>query len=526
MVSTVRASTSSGNAVRTRVLPVLVGTLGAALLTAFAFLARAGDPGANNWPVFWELRSSDNGVLFQVVQDVFAGRVLDWSFSPQVYVFPELPISALGYLIAGGDVYRYYLVVALLANALLFLALLLVVSVIYRTGTPWGRVGRAALAFTPLVALPLLGTSWLQSFHLAPTYYYGMYLAIIAGPATFFVRRRWTRVALASGFALTAASNPLLLVFCVPPLVLVLIVVAIRAGLRAVARPAALAGVIVAAALLLRFTLFAPLQGTSPFSYVDPEIFADRISVIFPYLEAVTTDPVARTIFVVGAVLAVVCLVGAIVAAVLLLAKRLPLEPRVLSVVYLGSLPIAGLAGTVVLLITHQLYLWPVIVAPMVFVLLAFPGRWMPAGLIGASTLLLVLTVVSGSLPNLAHTDRYFGFRNEETRCLDAALEPGAIGYATFSDARRLSLGSADGIRLIPLKSDLSVATWLTNRDYPRADAGTFFYINTAGDEPVFSVDALEGLFGEPDEVVECTGYSSLWIYSDDSTIASHFGVR
>ena len=109
---------------RTRVLPVLVGTLGAALLTAFAFLARAGDPGANNWPVFWELRSSDNGVLFQVVQDVFAGRVLDWSFSPQVYVFPELPISALGYLIAGGDVYRYYLVVAVLANALLFLALL------------------------------------------------------------------------------------------------------------------------------------------------------------------------------------------------------------------------------------------------------------------------------------------------------------------------------------------------------------------------------------------------------------------
>jgi hypothetical protein len=515
--------------VRTRVLPVLSGTLGAALLTAFAFLARAGDEGANNWPVFWELRSSDNGVLFQFMQDVFAGRPLDWSFSPQVYVFPELPISFLSFVLAGADVYRYYFVVAVIGNVLLFLALLLLVSVVFRADSTWRKVGRAALAFTPLVALPLLGTSWLQSFHLAPTYYYGMYLAIIAGPAIVLVRGRWRRGILAAALVLTAASNPLLLVFCFPPLVLVLLVLAIHNGVRSVRRPAIAAVTVIAVALVIRFTLFSSLQGASPFSYIDPELFAGRLRVLWPYLDAVTTDPVARTVFVAGAVLAVICFIGAVIASVLVLRGRVEREPRVLAVIYWGFLPVAGLAGTAVLMITHQLYLWPVIVAPMVFALLAIPGRWMPVGLIGAGALVLVLTIVSGAIPNLATTDRYFGFRNVETRCLDSTLETGAIGYATFSDSRRLSLGSADGIRLIPLKSDLSETTWLTNIDYPREDAGTFFYLNEAGDEPVMSHETIEALFGTPDAVIDCTDYSSIYLYENADSraaIAEHFGVR
>ena len=77
-----------------------------------------GDPGdAATWPIQWELRSSDNGPLFQFLQDVVAGRPLDWSFSPQVFVFPELPISAIAFLVAGGSIYTYYLLVAVLNNA-------------------------------------------------------------------------------------------------------------------------------------------------------------------------------------------------------------------------------------------------------------------------------------------------------------------------------------------------------------------------------------------------------------------------
>ena len=72
-------------------------------LTALVFLIRAGgDPAdAATWPITWELRSSDNGPLFQFMQDVVAGRALDWSFSPQVFVFPELPLSAVAFAVSG-----------------------------------------------------------------------------------------------------------------------------------------------------------------------------------------------------------------------------------------------------------------------------------------------------------------------------------------------------------------------------------------------------------------------------------------
>ena len=98
------------------------------------FLIRAGgDPAdAATWPITWELRSSDNGPLFQFLQDVVAGRPLDWSFSPQVFVFPELPISAIAFAVTGGSIYGYYLVVAMLNNALLFLVLVGLARVLFR----------------------------------------------------------------------------------------------------------------------------------------------------------------------------------------------------------------------------------------------------------------------------------------------------------------------------------------------------------------------------------------------------------
>ena len=89
----------------------------------------------------WELRSSDNGPLFQFLQDVVAGRPLDWSFSPQVFVFPELPISAIAFAVTGGSIYGYYLVVAMLNNALLFLVLVGAGA----GAVPGGALGRSVL---------------------------------------------------------------------------------------------------------------------------------------------------------------------------------------------------------------------------------------------------------------------------------------------------------------------------------------------------------------------------------------------
>src|ERR1700679_3766064 len=110
-----------------RLLWIALATLAIAAITAVIFLIRAGDPGASNWPIHFELRSSDNGVLFQCAQDVFPGRALDWSFSPQVFVSPEIPISLIAYLVAGGTIQASYLVIAAIHSSILFAALFAVI---------------------------------------------------------------------------------------------------------------------------------------------------------------------------------------------------------------------------------------------------------------------------------------------------------------------------------------------------------------------------------------------------------------
>ncbi|MGV8886220.1 MAG: hypothetical protein ACOH1T_11615 [Microbacteriaceae bacterium] len=534
MASTVTGSTSSGISTRPsrwlRGLAVLSAMLAAAALTAVIFLIRAGSEGVSNWPVGWELRSSDNGVLFQLLQDVAAGRTLDWSFSPQVYVFPELPVSALAYLLAGGNVYLYYLLVAAINNAVLFGAIVLVVRVLYRDSGLGSQLLRASVAFTPLVVLPLVGTSWLLQYHLAPTYYFGMYVMLIAAPALFLVRTRAARIGMGIAMALTAASNPLSLVFAFPAFVCVLIVHGMRHGMRSMARPAMLAGGVLAASLIVRVVAFAPLQGTSPLSYIDVEVFSQRLDSFGAYMDYVWTDAASRTVVILGCAAAVLCLIGAALGATLYLRDRTKNADRMLALTWFGLVPLSGLAGTVLLLITHYLYLWPTLVLPLVLLLLALPApslKWAAA----ASVVLLVgVGLASGAPASLTHLDRYFGYRNSETQCLDDSLPHGSeIGYSTFSDARRLSLTSTRGIRLIPLKSNGDQAGWLANLDYIHADTGRFFYINGRGDEDAIDRAWIESRFGTPQQVITCAPDQQLWIYSDASSldrIAAHFGTR
>lgn len=508
-------------------LYLVAGAIGAGLLTLFVYLVRAGDGGTRNWPVNWQLGASDNGVLFQFAQDVFTGVPLDWSFSPQVYVFPEIPVSLVAYLVAGGDVYVYYVAVAVINNVVLFLALALLVRVLFPLELPLARLARAALAFSPLVILSLVGAADVDSYHLAPTYYFGEYLMIFAAPAFFLVRPLPVKILLGLGLALTAASNPLVLVFCGLPFTIALVVRGIRRGFRSMLVPAAAVAGVLAATALIRFGLLTHLQGGSPFDYMNIDRFTFRLNGIRETTTWIWSSIAGRLVLVLGLAAAVIALVAAIVVIVQVIRRRMPHSDRVGVAIYLGLVPVLGILCTTALLVTHYFYFWPVVVGSMVTVLLAMPRRWAPRFLIGATAAFIAIAVASGGLTNLAHTDRYFGHRSAETKCLDAALPAGSVGYATYSDTRRLSLTSHTGMRLIPVKSDMSKATWLTNLQYPREWGGTFFYLNYAGTEPVIDPRVISGVFGDPDATASCGDDQQVWIYTDPTklaNIADHFG--
>lgn len=492
------------------VAELAIGALVVAGLTALVVLIRAGgDPGdAATWPITWELRSSDNGTLYQLLTDVVAGRRLDWSFSPQVYVFPELPISGLAFALAGGDLYLYYVAVAVLNHVLFFLVLAALARILWPTGP---AVVRAGVAMTPLLLLPLVGTTWVFSFLLAPTYYVGMYLALLAAPLLLLVRTWATRIPLALALALTVASNPLTVVFAAPGVVAVLVVRLLRSGARGLRRPMVLVAAVAVAAVIAR-VVFTPLQGTGLLTYVDLEVFRSRIDALWPYWTYQLLDPAARVLLPLGAAAALACLVAAGVTA-WMLARRVDVvdESRPFVTVFLGVVPVGGLAATFAALITHYYYFWPVLVLPFVLVLFALPSRTLYRALVAGTLAILAVGFATGGVANVAGS-QYFGYRTPETRCLDAVV-PGQVGFATFSDARRVGLPSATGIRLVPVTADLEPNLWLTNRAYFDDEHPTFFYINEHGDERALDGDVIRARFGEPARTASCGDGRRVLIY-------------
>ncbi|MEO5533739.1 MAG: hypothetical protein ABIR17_01240 [Pseudolysinimonas sp.] len=490
--------------------------------TAVVFLIRAGgDPGAaSTWPISWELRSSDNGTLFQFWGDVAAGRTLDWSFSPQVFVFPELPMSGIAFVVAGGSIYGYYLAVAILNQVVIFLLFVGLARTLWPTSGAIAVTLRAAIAIVPLLLIPLLGTSWVMSFHLAPTYYAGMYFALLGAPLLLLVTRPWMRAVIGVGLALTIASNPLTLVFAAPGLVAILVARLVRSGWRSTVRPAAWVLGLLAVAVIVR-GIVTPLQGTGLFTYMNPTVFGSRLSQLQPYWAYQLLDPAAGFVLPLGALLALGCLAAAATAWVRLVAGR-PAgldAPRMFATVYLGLVPVGGLVATFIAMITHYYYFWPALILPFALVTFALPWSALRAVGIAGTAGLLIIGVATGGLQNLASPDRYFGYRGAETRCLDDAV-PGQVGFATFSDARRVSLPSATGFRLIPVTPDVVPNLWLTNRAYSRSESGTFFYANEQGDERAIDGDVLRARFGVPDRTVSCGDGQTVWIYDHPVSVA------
>lgn len=518
---------------------VLGATVFVMLLTLGVCLVRAGDPVASNWPISFDVENSDNSVLFQFAQQLFSGAPMDWSFSPQVYAFPEIPISLLAYLFAGGDIYWYFFDVAAINMGLLFLALHTLVAQL-RPGDPFAkRLARSSFATAPLILLPLVALQNIYLFQFAPTYYYGMYPFAFLLPVAFLTKNRVTRVAVLSGWALTGAANPLLFAMTLPCLAAAGCALWRQSGFRiAVSRIALPLSLPLTVALVIRITLFDRLAATSPLSYISWSMFLDSWAGIVRTFDTGFDQGADRYLLALSLIAMAACLT-------ILIRSLLRMRPhrgntsetahaedttgsqdttssqdttasRTLAVVYLTTLPFLGVIAMLAIIALYIYYFWFAIVGSIVIVILLLPPlralvpvSMSVAGISTAGIAAAMALVLPAGIP-------YFGYREAITQCLDATLPASSVGYSTFSDARRFSLTSTESIQMIAITPQMHPTDWLANRALARAGVGTFVLINPNdnGESPL-TVDEVEATFGEPDSVVECgdTG-ASLMIYS------------
>lgn len=479
-------------------------------LTLAVYLARAGAPYAQNWPASYNFASSDNSILFQFAHDVFTGMTLDWSFSPQVYVFPEIPISLLAYLMAGGNYAWYYVVVALINVTLLFAAIWWLTTLLFGGSLPQ-QLLRAFIAVSPLIVFPLFNTHWMYLFHLAPTYYFGMYLFGLLLPAALLSPKRWARGLVLAGWMLAGAVSPLVTAMTLPGLAIMFFVTFLRErwshGLR---HQLMMVGFALAGVGLLRVLVFEKMAAASPLSYIADSYTLKRYVQVYDNFVGGFWrgfDPILFIISLAATAFTLVLLV-------VFIRRMFTRKPqgkelaRIQAGIYLTAFPtMGGIAMSAILAIDFY-YLWPLFVGSVVISLLLLPEfvRLTPRAVAISAASVAGFTLVAsgfGISQGRYEDNRYFGYRSELTKCLDQYV-PGQIGYTTFSDARSNSLTSHTGVELIAVNPELGPTFWLTNKSQSREHQGTFVLVNPQANEKPITTEGVIAKLGKPVATYHC----------------------
>ena len=489
----------------------IIGTFVAVIGLTFAvYLARAGASFDQNWPANYNFASSDNSILFQFAHDVFTGMTLDWSFSPQVYVFPEIPISMLAYLIASGNYAWYYVVVALINVALLFAAIWWLTALLFGGSLPQ-QLLRAFIAASPLILFPLFNTHWMYLFHLAPTYYFGMYLFGLLLPAALLSPKPWARGLVLAGWMLAGAVSPLVTAMTLPGLAIMFFVTLLHEGwVRTLRYQLMSVGIALAGVVLLRVLVFEKLAAASPLSYIADSYTLKRyIQVYDNFLGGFWRgfDPVLFAI-------SLAATVSTLVFLIVFVRRIFTRKPqggdlaRLQACIYLTAFPtMGGIAMSAILAIDFY-YLWPLFVGSVVISFLLLPEfvhlstRAVLNIAISAASLAAVASVFVISQGNY-NDNRYFGYRSALTKCLDQYV-PGQTGYTTFSDARSNSLTSHTGVELIAVNTELGPTYWLTNKAQSREHKGSFVLVNPRANEKPLTTEGVLAKFGKPVATHQC----------------------
>jgi hypothetical protein len=481
-------------------------------LTLAVYLARAGAPYEQNWPANYNFASSDNSILFQFAHDFFTGMTLDWSFSPQVYVFPEIPISLVAYLVAGGNFAWYFVVVAVINLSLLFAALWWLTALLFG-GSLDQQLMRAFIAASPLILFPLFSTHWMYLFHLAPTYYFGMYLFGLLLPVALLSPKRWARGLVLAGWMLAGAVSPLVTAMSLPGLAIMFFVTFLRdRRSHALRHQLMMVGIALAGVALLRVFVFEKMAAASPLSYIADSYTLKRFVQIFDNFNGGFQRGFDPSLFIISLAATTFTLVLLVV----FIRRMFSRQPqgdelaRLQAGMYLTAFPtMGGIAMSAIFAIDFY-YLWPLFMGSVVISLLLLP-RVVPAyertARVVAGCLAGFIAVGAGAvaLQGDYNDNRYFGYRSEITTCLDQYV-PGQTGYATFSDARALSLPSSTGIELIAVNPELGPTFWLTNRAQSREHQGTFVLVNPQTNEKPITVAGVTAKLGTPVATYQCGG--------------------
>ncbi|MEI8338964.1 MAG: hypothetical protein WCF91_03505, partial [bacterium] len=520
---------------------LISATILAGLSTFIFFIWAAGQAKGINWPMSFELYAMDQPFLWHISRTLIEHHQLLFSSSGQSFLFPEIPISLFSYIITTGNIYWYYIMVAVVNNSILFLLLFSLARKIFSEDGFSKQLTRAALAFVPLIGFMLVSSGTLvYLLHIAPNYNFDMYIGALIVPLIILSQSILGRTLWCVFYILIAASNMLTVIFSLPIIFIIGLLIFFKDSLLKALRFIAPFILLTILAFALNHFLFQtphPSWSVSITSYnyqgqayIDLDAMPERLKTVVNMLSEIKKGYWTSLISTAGILVAAVALLYYI--KIFFKLRNRFKEPAMISRIYLLLWPFAGVATCYVLTLLYAWYCWPLMVGSVVVaILLITPSKYIYQvfSVFIAAAALLFLVIVSLHKGGFSVESRieqakssYFNHRWSDTICTDNNIKSGSYIFANNSTGKVLTSQSQNNLRFLQMDPLYRPHGWLNNlREINYADSVHYIYMNSPdrGTKAQYTESALTK-FGNPDKVIKCpsvgnmSGPGEIWIYN------------
>lgn len=499
---------------RTKIVAQFIGVISSfALLTAFIYIFRAGMSGGHNWPAL-QLSASDSQVLFHLADDIISGAKLDWVFSPQVYLFPEMLISFFSYFLTQGNMALYLLLVAVINNVLLFIAIIALARFLFPKVSLLETLKRASLASLPLLIFPLFGSHFLFYAHLLPTFYYGVYLTLLLTPILMLARNKWLVGIIGAMYLLATASNPMVMIVTIPSVVVMVLLKYFQTGTVKVT-PALRVVAFAVAGMITRQIFLSPLAGASSTSYISPARFTTTITNTYhEILNILLNNNLDRYLFLIVVIVALISLVALLRSVRRFFASGSERRADYL-ITWLLMVPCLTILTFYLLMAPALQYLWVIFVGNSVILLLTAIRHPRRLGFAGFAGIALLLALPMTATVALNSRTSYFNPTNAYAACL-AKNVARQTGVAEYAYARPYTLQTKGVFKIAQIDPNLNFFPWLTNKTLFYANPITFVYVEGGPATSYLSESVIVAHFGTPSKIVHCSENSIIYLFPYD----------
>jgi|GEM_PF-385018 len=525
------------NTLKLKIALIATSALLIGIITALLFLWSAGSKNGINWPISFELYNMDQPLLFNISKSIFEHHNVLFSSSGQSFMFLELPISMISYLLSSANVYSYYIFVASINNIIFYVLIFLLVSKIFIKDSLLKKFIRSLMAVSPLLIFMLI-TNGLDIYllHIAPDYNFDLIIGSLIVPLILLSGGSIEKNIYSLIYVLVASSNLLVLLFSIPILVVISMLIYFKSDLTKAGRFLFRFFILSIVALIINYFLFKIKHSSWPFSiystgadtYFNLNGVPNRLRTVIAIFRPLKDLYWAQLISVTSIL---ICLGLLIVNIKKFINSKKDDDIIAISRLYILFWPFLGVAFCYIISIIYDWYCWPLVVGSVVVaIFIGIPSKYLERLAILFLGLIFLVLLLGHFVDknNFSLSKRiefakkiYFKHEYSDISCIEKNIPSNSAIYTTSSTGKVLSSQMPASYNFIEVDAYYNLNGWLNDLNKNKYVKSIHYAYLNSSDRITLDQFRRGTLtkFGSPNHIFYCdkdgslSGHSEIWQY-------------